>query len=220
MREIIEQAKLPAVLCSFGKDSLLLLDMAREVKPDIDVIHFGAIDKFAEKIIKQWNLTVYSFAPAHRSILINGETTVLVEDYSVGGAYLPVIQDVEPSEVCCGTVNDKPVLIDWEFGWTDLLIGWKATDRHDIFVNQPSIIDGSMLANVKLHVPLANWSDADVYAELEKRGIEAPEPDTDTRKLCTRCLRNETTFCPMVGHEIPPFEWSPADSLAAFQARF
>jgi hypothetical protein len=218
-RNILEDAVTPAALISFGKDSMLLLELMREVRTDFDVIHFGPVSKFAENIIKQYDLTVYSWNPAQRSILIDGDTTVLVDDYSFGGELMPVIQDIEPNDVCCGTVNDKPPLMDWAYNWSDTFLGWKATDSHPIFANQPHIIDGMPFGNTKLYAPLRDLTDSDVFQALFERGIVVP-PENGSVNLCTRCLRNEATFCPMVGAEIPPHTWSPADSLAAFQARF
>lgn len=219
-RNILEKAVTPVALCSFGKDSILMLDLMREVRQDFPVIHFGKPDKFAEGIIRQWNLTVFSYAPAQRQILLDGENTVLVSDYSFGGAYLPVIEDIDLGETCCGAFNEGPRLSAFDYDWSDTFIGWKSCDSHPILTTQPNIVDGMALGNTKLWAPLRDYTDSDVYQALFDRGLPIPERDRDTKFACTRCLRGPA-FCPMEGGKlIPAHQWSPDVSLEAFRQRF
>lgn len=222
MREILEQAKTPIVLCSFGKDSLLLLAMAREIIQDIPVLwfHHGRRDAFAEKIIADWNLTVFDYAPADVSIVPNGDEFSLISDYAFGsGAVLPVLEDIEPGEQCCGLL-DKQRLINFGFGWDLSLCGWRTADHHPVYgTNQPWIPEhGAPWGNTWLMAPIRDMSDAEVYTELDRRGIPRP-PEDMGRSLCTRCLKG-ATFCPVEKTEIPKFDWQPQASLAAFRQRF
>lgn len=222
MREILEQAKTPIVLCSFGKDSLLLLAMAREIIQDIPVLwfHRDRRDAFAEQIIADWNLTVFDYAPADVSIVPNGDGFSLISDYAFGnGAVLPVLEDIELGEQCCGLL-DKQRLINFGFGWDLTLCGWRTSDHHPVYgANQPWIPeDGAPWGNTWLMAPIRDMSDAEVYAALDRRGIPRPPEDSGIN-LCTRCLKG-ATFCPVEKMEIPKFDWQPQASLAAFRQRF
>lgn len=217
-RNILEKAAAPVALLSFGKDSILMLDLMREVRTDFPAIHFGPVDEFAKGIIRQYNLTVYSYAAAQRSIVI-GDETVLVSDYDFGGQLMPVVETVEPGDTCCGTVNNQPRLNNFGYDWTDTFLGWKETDKIPLVIHQPHIIDGMRFGNTRLWTPIRHLTDTEVYAELARRELPIPAPDADTRLLCTKCLRGEA-FCPLQQATIPAFKWNPAASLEAFQQRF
>jgi 3'-phosphoadenosine 5'-phosphosulfate sulfotransferase (PAPS reductase)/FAD synthetase len=58
-----------AVACSFGKDSMVVLDMARKVNPNIKVlfantgVEFPETIEFKDRIVKEWNLNFYETKP-------------------------------------------------------------------------------------------------------------------------------------------------------------
>lgn len=59
----------PIVACSFGKDSIAVLHLVRQFKPDVRVlwnntlVEYPDTYKFARRIIKDWNLHVYEAKP-------------------------------------------------------------------------------------------------------------------------------------------------------------
>jgi len=67
IKEAVEKHPRIAVACSFGKDSIVVLHLAREVKPDIQV--FSVMTRFkpketfeyAEQIKKLWNLDLKTY---------------------------------------------------------------------------------------------------------------------------------------------------------------
>jgi len=63
--ETLSTARNPAVLCSFGSDSTLLLHFARQVRRDIPVYYFGdSLPDLAAQLVINDDLTIFNYAPA------------------------------------------------------------------------------------------------------------------------------------------------------------
>jgi hypothetical protein len=94
--EALAPAQSPAVLCSFGSDSTLLLHFARQVRPDIAVYYFGdTLPELARQMVLRNDLTIYSYAPADRYLVPVGERVVLVDEYAVNGVRVPMVSKVK-----------------------------------------------------------------------------------------------------------------------------
>src|SRR5689334_11212119 len=102
VEEALTGSQAPAVLSSFGKDSLLLLWLARQHHPDIPVIWFrtGQDERHPRRIIRDWGLTAFSWAPAAMYVLEDGERRTLVHEYGFGPHRLPVLTDLLPGTLC------------------------------------------------------------------------------------------------------------------------
>lgn len=223
LREIIVAAQHPCVMTSFGKDSLLLLHLAREVRPDISVLWFpdamnDAQKKFAEKIIREWNLTVYAYAPSSRYFLSNETGLTLVDEYSFGEAIMPVLTDVAAGETCAANISRArtPYFMS---GWDVILHGFKTTDWHALSRGYfPS--DGFQFGAARLYAPLRDLTDEEVLRWIERLELPYEEID-DTLKMCTRCLEADgEVFCPEARTMIPAFKWDRQASLEVFRDRF
>lgn len=157
-KQIIAEAiaKYPhtAVACSFGKDSMVLLSLAREVKPDIPVFTILTPMKppdtfaFKEEVERLWNMdiTVYmadkepieglwktdpdqcchifKIEPTLRAL--NGLDAWITGLRRTEGR---TRTDYEPFEPCNGTMKVNPIL-----DWTELDI-WRYTAIYDVPVN-------------------------------------------------------------------------------------
>ncbi|TET41400.1 MAG: phosphoadenosine phosphosulfate reductase family protein [Dehalococcoidia bacterium] len=59
----------PIIACSFGKDSMAVLHLVRQLKPDVKVlwnntlVEYPDTYQFARRIIKEWNLQIYEAKP-------------------------------------------------------------------------------------------------------------------------------------------------------------
>lgn len=81
--EVIETAlemfKNPVVLCSFGKDSMVVLHMVSQFKPDIEILFFQDIlhkqfsrsSAYIFKTITDLNLDTYTYPPSHIGYIQN-----------------------------------------------------------------------------------------------------------------------------------------------------
>ncbi|HWT01210.1 MAG TPA: hypothetical protein VN256_13255 [Pyrinomonadaceae bacterium] len=230
IREALEAAESPAVLSSFGKDSMLLLTLAREVRPDIPVIWFRPENqKFAKRMILEMDLEAWSWEPSDVYVLPNENGLSLIREQSFGTQNFPVLLDVEHGDKCVGDVFPErtPVLFPH---FDVLLIGYKESDYHWTLGGSgfcPG--DGWQLGKAKVYAPLRSYTDEQVWAATKELNVPVDEeryfndgPDPDTLSCCSRCLQAgaEKVFCPKAQVEIETVQWNPGESLRAFQERF
>jgi hypothetical protein len=209
IKDALVQAQSPVVWWSGGgKDSLLLLHLAREVNPRVDVLWFrpdvGIEQKaFALEVIREWDLTVTSYAPASRHILPSGDGLLLADEYSVGSVPIPFLTDISEGERCAaGISGERTPFFGYPFDVT--LVGWKTTDEQ--FVSQGLEVpgDGFQLGPTRLYSPLRGWTDGEVLQAIADFKIPYRRFD-DSLPLCTRCLQStEPVFCPEAKAMIPP----------------
>lgn len=151
-------AKNPVVLCSFGKESLVLLKMVMEIMPDITILSFfNHLNPFAEKIIREWDLTVASYAPAVRYQV---EDTV-VSEYAIGDARLPLLQDISEHGEPIGMVTTP----QFEYNFDLTLFGYRKADHHPLVGR--TLEKEFQLGPTTMYAPLYDWSETEVFAALE-----------------------------------------------------
>lgn len=216
----LDSAKFPVVCWSGGKDSQLLLKLANDVM-DVPALWFRSVDsrrnKFGESLIASSELTVYSWEPADRYILPNGEGMSLVEEFSFGNRRLPVISDIAPGERCAVNMPKGRVsFVNYDFDVT--LAGIKACDSHSLVASKE--IEGFI-------APLWHMTDEEVWEAIREMEIPVEESVYDGREVdgpafCTNCLSEGEgqVFCPEVKGMIPRFTWQPQAARAAFDVRF
>jgi hypothetical protein len=223
-REVIARAldgaKMPIVCWSGGKDSQLLLKLVTEVNQDVPVLWFRSIDptrrKFAEQFIADTELMAYSWEPADRYILPNGEGMSLVEEFSFGSQKLPLISDIALGTRCAiNAPKERVEFVNYTFDVS--FVGAKQRDSHALVKWD----DDDFVA------PLWHMTDKEVWTAIREMEIPVEESVYDGREvdgpqLCTRCLMpgSDEVFCPDAQRLIPRFNWNPNAALAAFNARF
>jgi phosphoadenosine phosphosulfate reductase len=71
VKQALSEQNNPILACSFGKDSMVVLHLVRQLKPDIKIIwnntqvEYPDTYKFAEEITRDWNLEVFEAKPRH-----------------------------------------------------------------------------------------------------------------------------------------------------------
>ena len=184
------------VLCSFGKDSLALLQLQRKMGFEFPVVTFREAwdaDKWAHayELIADWGLEVHFPPPYQTWTYQHGAKFVLGASYPFGrdpeiSAAPPVIaipkDVVEPQTpaISLGGKHCGVRLLNRPTGWMDLpwegaLIGHKDCDRDPILgaiplktAHVPPRVEGAMHS----FFPLKEWTDADVWEYL--RGERVP----------------------------------------------
>lgn len=222
IRAALATAASPAVLCSFGKDSMLLLALCREVSPYIPVLWYrtGQDERFAKQIIRDWGLTAFSPAPSDVYLLTNGNERAIVHEYSWGGETLPMVSDLAPGERCSLTAYpDRTRPLFWPFDL--VLVGYKDSDTHWTKGDAPLFQEGTTVGKAIYLAPIRHMSDTQVLAAIHD--LEIPyRPVEDSLPLCTECMtgKSNEVWCPELKRFIPVEKWEADRSLTAFKRRF
>lgn len=191
--EALARSVSPAVLCSFGKDSLLLLDLVREQRPNTPVIWFrtGLDESFGKRMVREWDLKVLRWRPL-TVYTLEGEGRTLVQEFSFGGDRLPMFTDLASDNLygvgpSCAAERfpTSPTAVYPPFD--TLLVGWKDSDTHWVKGDAPLAEDGFVLGNSQVFAPLRHLTDDAVRAGVIDRKIPF-EPTPDELLACTHCI--------------------------------
>lgn len=168
----LRHARRPAVLWSGGKDSTVLLDIARSLRPDIEVIHWKLpfhSEKYAHHhfVQEQLNMTVHDWVPQSVALTHGNNRIDVCETYSVGDGVIKVMRGTEPYEegspwVCGKEWLNRPkahVVSDFDV----LLSGHKSSDEDPITGPIPLELDMKQLGpSTTMWFPIRSWTDEDV----------------------------------------------------------
>lgn len=168
----VKKAKRPAVLWSGGKDSTVLLDLAKKILPDIEVIHFKLpflSHKYAfhHSVQELHEMTVHDWVPMSVALTHGNDRIDVCETYSLGGGHLKVMRGTEPCEeglpwVCGKEWLNRPkahVVSDFDV----LLCGHKSSDEDPITGAIPLEVHKKLLGQgTEMWFPLREWTDLDV----------------------------------------------------------
>jgi 3'-phosphoadenosine 5'-phosphosulfate sulfotransferase (PAPS reductase)/FAD synthetase len=222
IRTALATAQSPAVLCSFGKDSMLVLALVRELRPDTPVIWFrtGTDERFAKRVIREWGLTAYSPSPADVYLLTDGQEQTIIHEYAFGGARLPVVVDLADGEICSLTRFPRrtPTMV---YPFDVVFTGYKDCDTHWLKGDASMFAGNQRLDRAQIITPIRHMTDEQVRAALQDLRIPI-ETSADELPLCTHCMTAGPgeVYCPERGGFIQASEWEADRSLTAFRDRF
>ena len=177
--------KNPCILCSFGKDSLLLLWMIRSwALPAIPVIFFDLPwfprkRAFAYRMIAEWELEVHRPAPVGFSICSSNGKSEVVYHYKIGQQTLqmPLGQQsltLRPDWLCGLQTLLRGPFGTQEWPWDIAFCGHKSSDQDPLRGNVPLQCDIHQMANAcHLAYPLRDFTDEDIW--LCHQAYEIPE---------------------------------------------
>jgi hypothetical protein len=177
----LRNAKRPAVLWSGGKDSTVLLDLARKVRPDIEVIHFKLpflSHKYAFHHLVQENLglTVHDWVPVSVALTHGNNRIDVCETYSLGDGSIKVMRGTELMQagkpwVCGKEWLNRPkghIVSDFDV----LLCGHKSSDEDPLTGTVPLEIDKKILGpNTEMWFPLRHWTDQDISSYIKTNDV-------------------------------------------------
>lgn len=225
IKSSLEVRHRPAIACSFGKDSMVMLWLARQVVPDIPVLYFDAFahetkHTFAERMIKEWNLNVIRMHPKMRSL--NGTPTGIevVEWYEPSPnrfLYFPI--ESEPNYIPDAQCNCTLTKIfdiadsDEDSHFDAVLIGHRGDDHDPTFGDVPLKQSVVSYPDFSYIYPLKDWTESDIWKASETYSIPQNERryngdmshNNDYYPLCNKCLTDDAVFtiCPQTGLELP-----------------
>jgi hypothetical protein len=229
---VLMEFRNPAVMWSSGKDSMVLLYLlrARCTGPRFPwpvIWHRepwgGEKYEFGERMVREWGLRIYDWAPAMVTLMEANGHVSLVNHYQVSGGMrtcaLP-IDIYEPKtfkgDFVCGLkdVLHRPTG-GFKYPWDVVLHGHKSSDVDPILgpvpLNQEIAFNEGAPAAA---FPLASWTDADIWEYTarygvpqqldrynQKDGTENPDRtrNPDYFAGCVRCIdrsQGKSVFCP------------------------
>lgn len=211
--EQLSAALSPIVLCSFGKDSLVLLHLCLRIRK-VPVLCFR-FAKFHEKhaqaarVIQDWDLEVYDLWPRTVTEYQHGAFFEVLHGYSTGqGGVIYLFSGIrarrnEETRYLCA-VDDllcRPKSHGHDYPWDCTFHGHKGTDDPEIGTLGAIVEPVSPLGGTRLVVPFIDWTDDDIWDYIRRYDLpydrqryelkdEAVSPDK--YPTCFRCLDTRT----------------------------
>lgn len=226
--EMLREAKQPALLCSFGKDSMVMLALVREQCQDIQVVYFPGFyhptkHQFAESVIRDWNLNMVEWSPCERDVIGKDGHVELVEIYPVAvkvNTGLPI--EAEPMHVptaashCAIERLTLPCRSEVETPDEQLadvlFIGHRGDDIDPTHGAVPLIAPIHREGDLTFAYPLFDWTEKDIWEASKLLGIPqnlmryregSMSHNADYFDLCTNCLtpgiKEPMVSCPKGG---------------------
>lgn len=235
IQAILETAKRPAVLCSFGKESVLLLhEVCKFCNPAVIWLKGDltpAQKEFPYQMIRDWNLTVFSLTPSMRYPVPapTGEWSI-VSEHEFSGSPIPIVRDlIHDEKRCLLKIDlDRSPGVPWPFDV--IFTGWKDADRHPLLGGViPYPPDGVEIGGARWYAPLRDLTDVDVWAAIYELGLPFNKAkyegndraDPDCVIACSKCLTEKgRIWCHDVGREIEATKWDSEGARAVFLQKF
>lgn len=233
IRETLSQYSHPIIMWSGGKDSTGLLHLMRTMGHDLPVLFHrepfnGRKYSFANRLIEEWNLTTYDYAPITTAIAERNGQVEIVNFYQVGErlVYLPtgIREPEEGKPYLCGLrdLYCRP-LGTFLFPWDVAFVAHKSTDVDPILGPVELFVDIKKdPKSCDYAFPLRYWTDQDVWEYHEKFGVPFNakrydqenvykesadiEHNNDYHHACVLCMLKSSppmVDCPKFGMVIP-----------------
>ncbi|ABF39835.1 phosphoadenylylsulfate reductase (thioredoxin) [Candidatus Koribacter versatilis Ellin345] len=162
VQESIEHAKRPCLTCSFQAEDVVVLDLLRQVVPDIPVLfldtgyHFAEVYQYRDEIASKWRLNLINLLP---------KQSVAEQESAFG-----ILYQTAPDR-CCGARKVEPLFRALE-NYSTWFTGLRreqsksrsALQSIDLF----TLPTGTEIQKVS---PLAEWSTRDVWTYASAHGI-------------------------------------------------
>jgi len=172
IEEQIKQYSNPIVFSSFGKDSMVMLDLIKSIGIKLPIIfHKEPFEpkkyEFANKVINDNDYVVYDYPPIYSAITKRNDDIEIINFHQVKGHvnYMPTgIRKPNGGDFLCGLkdIYNKPHA-NFDFPWDLGFIGHKSTDKDPILGNVPLISAGYTTKSCDFVFPLKEFSDEDVW---------------------------------------------------------
>lgn len=163
VREQLASTGNACITCSFQAEDMVVLDMARKLRPEIPVLfletgyHFAETYAYRDRYAQEWNLQLVNLMP---------KLTVVEQESQFGKLY-----QSEPTK-CCNLRKVEPLfrgLAGYEV-WLTGLRREQSPSRANLQQVETHVLpDGKALLKVS---PLAGWTNKDVWAYVKANGIE------------------------------------------------
>jgi phosphoadenosine phosphosulfate reductase len=146
------------VAASFGKDSIVLLHMLRDIRPDLDVVYlntgydFPETVEFIRRMEREWNLQLREFSP--RISVEEQERTLGADLYATDPDRCCGIRKVEPMARALSNYN-----------------AWITGLRRDETEHRKSIRVAEIMNDTVKINPLASWTAEDIWNYIRMNDV-------------------------------------------------
>ena len=211
--DMLREARHPVLLCSFGKDSMVMLALVCEQRPDIEVVYFPVFDhptkhQFANTIIQDWKLNMVEWIPCERDVIGKGSHVEIVETYPVAvgvNTALPIEAEdghIPTSDSHCAIERltlpcRDEITSDVEQMADVLFIGHRGDDVDPTHGAVPLVASTHRQGNLTFAYPLFDWTEQDIWEaskllsipqNLRRYQDASLAHNADYFDLCTQCL--------------------------------
>jgi hypothetical protein len=231
LREKIPLHAKPVVFASFGKDSLVTLDLVKKAGFKLPVLFcrepfFPEKYAFANSVILHEGLSVYDYPPSFTGIAYKNGKVEIINYHQIKDNFLILPTGIVPPEVgkeflcALGDLYLKPTGT-FNFPWDMAILGHKNSDVDPMW--GPAPLKESYVASsvVPITFPLFNFTDADVWdyhalydipvhdlrydKENGYREFADKTHNPDYFPTCTACMipGEAEVFCPKISKMIP-----------------
>jgi len=223
----------PVCLCSFGKDSLVMLHLILRIKK-VPVIYWREPyfqSKFAhpQKIAEEWDLDVYDYPPTSTDYIKLGDYFDVFNYYYVNGKdwinlYTGTKNYDEGKPFLCA-IEDlllRPKVPAYDFKWDCIFHGHKQVDPLYIGdrVELPLV---TVFGERLMTLPIKDWTDEDIWAYIKEHDLPYNKERYDDKNearnndlfpTCHNCLASagKDAYCPKAKSNIPCVGRSEEDS--------
>jgi 3'-phosphoadenosine 5'-phosphosulfate sulfotransferase (PAPS reductase)/FAD synthetase len=223
----LARAEKPAVACSFGKDSMVLLALVREQMPRIPVMYCEGFPHptkhdFVKRMAKEWDLDLVMPGPIAMDIIAKGQDVSLMRIYELAPeriVALPVeahpgyVPDAS-SQCALAAIFTPPPVVS-HLNHDALFIGHRGDDVDPHFGAIPLADYEATAEEFSFFYPLRDWTEADIWRASDILGIpqnlaryerQDMDANNDYYPLCTECLKpseSQEAFCPQLGRDVP-----------------
>lgn len=237
IEECLNASVNPVCLCSFGKDSLVMLHLIMKIKK-IPIIFwrepfFQSKFEYPQNIMKEWDLEVYSYPPSYVDYLQLEDYFDVYNFYYVNGKHwINLYTGIrnyksEDKKFLCAFKDllQRPKINTYEFKWDCIFHGHKQCDPMFITdrIELPKLIQ---FGKGILSLPIKDWINEEIWEYInnyklpynkERYDNHKEESNTDLIPACFNCLDyrniNKKVFCPKINKEIPCIAKSREDNL-------
>ena len=225
-------AVMPIVAWSSGKDSMVLLHLARQIRPDVGVLFFCENYQphkaaFADSVIQEWGLDVYTYGPARMDINAGSGMVELIRVQDAGqGEYIYLPVGINPdfgSDYQCSLnllVSGPGQTFDYP--WDVTFVGHRSEDVDPVYGHIPLAAESAKVGNTTMVYPLRDWTTDEIWTYTERHNVPVnfgrydksdsyreyadKRTNNDYYDICTRCLspyEESVVICPKVNQMVP-----------------
>jgi 3'-phosphoadenosine 5'-phosphosulfate sulfotransferase (PAPS reductase)/FAD synthetase len=202
-------------MCSFGKDSMVMLHLLRKWGYNLPVIFhrdpwFPKKYRFADDIIGAWELEAYDYPPSAITMWEGQSIMAFTNHYQIGqNSYLQLPKNILEPEAgkkwLCGVDLLNRPKATFIYPWDLVLIGHKSSDEDQIAGKVTLHVDVKKNGGAAPDAgfPLKDWTDEDIwdytdannvpqqwdrYSPTDRKELDDKETNSDYANVCIACI--------------------------------